>query len=68
VLFLLGTSLLVGVGPVRQQHSFGLVFTKAGITQPTGLQTACHQLHMKLDFTFFPSMYNNWVGTIEIGT
>jgi hypothetical protein len=23
---------------------------------------------MKLDFTFFPSMYNNWVGTIEIGT
>jgi hypothetical protein len=28
----------------------------------------CHQLHMKVDFTIFPSIYNTWVGNIEIGT
>ena len=58
----------VGFGPVRQQQSFGPVFTKTGITQPAELQTTCRQLHMKVDFTIFPSIYNTWVGTIEIGT
>ena len=58
----------VGFGPVRQQQSSGPVFTKTEITQPTELQMMCRQLHMKVHFTIFPSMYNTWVGTIEIGT
>ena len=58
----------VGFGLDRQQLSSRLVFIKIGITQPAELQTMCRQLHMKVDFTIFPSIYNTWVGTIEIGT
>ena len=58
----------VGFGLVRHKRSSGPVFTKTEITQPTELQMMRRQLHMKVDFTIFPSIYNTWVGTINIGT